>query len=227
MKDKNKVQVMGNIKFDLSIDAQFLEQGRLLRSELFPKRFVWIIASTHKDEEDFFLNLYSDLKKQIPELLLMIVPRRMERFSEVKRLCEKNNLQVIVRTSKQVCSENTDVYLVDTIGELKMLYAATDVAFVGGSLVDIGGHNVLEPAVIGIPVMFGMYMANFKVIAEGLLNAKAAVQCENQQQIGEALLKLYQQPTYRQELVTNGKAFVQQNQGAIAKIIALLKDFYR
>lgn len=220
--DTRKVQVMGNIKFDLSVSEEFIAQGKSLRAELFPNRFVWIIASTHKDEEAFFLNLYPELKIQIPELLLLIVPRRMERFNEVKRLCEKNNLQVVMRTSKQACSENTDVYLADTIGELKMLYGAADVAFVGGSMVAVGGHNVLEPAVIGIPVMFGTYMANFKVIADGLLNAKAAIQCENQQQIGAAILKLYQQPSYRQELVANGKAFVQQNQGAIAKIITLL-----
>ncbi len=223
MTDKSKVQVIGNIKFDLSVSEEFIAQGKSLRAELFPNRFVWIIASTHKDEEDFFLTLYPELKKQIPELLLLIVPRRMERFSEVKRLCEKNNLHVVMRTSKQACPENTDVYLADTIGELKMLYGAADVAFVGGSMVPVGGHNVLEPAVIGIPVMFGTYMANFKVIADGLLNAEAALQCENQQQIGAAILKLYQQPRYRQELVANGKTFVQQNQGAIVKILTLLK----
>lgn len=221
--DKNTVQVMGNIKFDLRVDEQFLAQGRLLRTELFPERFVWIIASTHKDEEAFFLQIYSELKKHIPELLLMLVPRRMERFSEVKRLCEKHNLQVVMRTSQQVCSQNTDIYLADTIGELKMLYAAADVAFVGGSMVPVGGHNVLEPAVIGIPVMFGMYMDNFTVIANGLLNAKAAIQCQNQQQLSEAILKLYQQTSYRHELVENGRKFVQQNQGAIAKIIALME----
>lgn len=223
--DKNKVQVLGNIKFDMDVSVQFIEEGRLLRADLFPQRFVWIIASTHKDEEDFFLAIYPELKKQIPQLLLMIVPRRMERFNEVKRLCEKNNLKVITRTSNQLCSENTDVYLADTIGELKMLYAAADVAFVGGSMVALGGHNVLEPASIGIPVMFGPYMTNFKAIATGLLNAEAALQCQNSQQLTTAILKLYQQPEYRQELVDNGRKFVQRNQGTIAKIISLLSNF--
>jgi 3-deoxy-D-manno-octulosonic-acid transferase len=222
--DKNKVQVVGNIKFDLEISEQFIEEGRLLHNTLFPKRFVWIIASTHREEENFFLEIYPALKKQIPQLLLLIVPRNMERFGEVKRLCEKQQLQVVMRTSGQVCTDTTDVYLADTIGELKMLYAAADVAFVGGSLVSVGGHNVLEPAVIGIPVMFGTYMANFKAIATGILAAKAAIQCENQQQLADAILKLYQQPGYREELIANGKRFVQQNQGAIAKIIALLTD---
>jgi 3-deoxy-D-manno-octulosonic-acid transferase len=226
MDDKNKVQVVGNIKFDLTVSEEFIVQGKSLRANLFPQRFVWIIASTHKDEEAFFLEIYPELKQQIPDLLLLIVPRRLERFNEVRRLCEKNNLQVIMRTSNQMCSENTDVYLADTIGELKMLYATADVAFVGGSMVAIGGHNVLEPAVIGIPVMFGRYMANFKTIATGLLNAKAAIQCQNQQQLTDNFLKLYQQPIYREELVKNSQKFVQQNQGAITKIIALLESSY-
>jgi 3-deoxy-D-manno-octulosonic-acid transferase len=222
--DKSKVQVMGNIKFDLTVSVDLLAEGQALRAKLFPQRFVWIIASTHKDEEAFFLQLYPELKIQIPQLLLMLVPRRMERFNEVKRLCEKHHLQVILRTSGQACTEETDVYLADTIGELKMLYAAADVAFVGGSMVNIGGHNVLEPAVIGIPVMFGCYMSNFKVIADGLLNAKAAIQCENQSQLRDAILKLYQQPDYRQVLTANAKSFIHQNQGSIAKIIALLNN---
>jgi 3-deoxy-D-manno-octulosonic-acid transferase len=220
--DSSKVQVIGNIKFDLDVSAEFIEQGKFLHAALFAHRFVWIIASTHKDEENFFLELYPELKKQIPELLLLIVPRNMERFGEVKRLCKKQQLQVVMRTSGQVCTKTTDVYLADTMGELKMLYAASDVAFVGGSLVPVGGHNVLEPAVIGVPVMFGSYMANFKVIANGILAANAAIQCENQQQLSDAVLKLYQQPAYREQLIANGKLFVQQNQGAIAKIIALL-----
>lgn len=225
LNDKSKVQTLGNIKFDLSISEEFIAQGKSLRAELFPQRFVWIIASTHKDEEDFFLEIYPELKQQIPELLLLIVPRNLERFGEVKRLCEKYQLQVVMRTSGQVCTPETDVYLADTIGELKMLYAAADVAFVGGSMVALGGHNVLEPAVIGIPVLFGPYMANFKRIEQGLLNANAAIQCHNKQQLTDAVLKLYQQPDYQQELVANGKIFVQQNQGAITKIIDLLERF--
>jgi 3-deoxy-D-manno-octulosonic-acid transferase len=223
--DKDKVQAIGNIKFDLDVDASVIAQGQALRAALFPQRFVWIIASTHKEEEDFFLDIYPQLKEKIPELLLLIVPRRMERFGEVKRLCEKNQFQVVMRTSGQVCTQHTDVYLADTMGELKMLYAAADVAFVGGSMVPVGGHNVLEPAVTGIPVMFGSYMTNFKSIATGLLHAEAAIQCQNQLQLADAILKLYQQADYRQQLVENGMKFIKQNQGAVAKIIELLDKF--
>jgi 3-deoxy-D-manno-octulosonic-acid transferase len=225
IEDKTKVQVFGNIKFDVKIEAELIKQGQDLRQQLFPQRFVWIIASTHRDEEQIFLDIYPQLKLQIPELLLLIVPRNLERFSEVKRLCEKNQLNVVTRTSAQSCDDKTDIYLANTIGELKMFYATADVAFVGGSMVAVGGHNVLEPAAIGIPVMFGTYMSNFKKIADGLLNHNAAIQCQNQQQIIDAILKLYLQSDYRQQLVTNGKNFVRQNQGAIVKIIAMLNSF--
>lgn len=222
MTDKHKVQILGNIKFDMQLSDTLINQGRNLRSQLFAGRFVWIIASTHKDEEIIFLLIYQELKKIIPQLLLLIVPRNMERFAEVYRLCEKQQLKTVMRTSGQACAMESDVYIADTMGELKMLYATADVAFVGGSMVNIGGHNVLEPAALGVPVMFGPYMANFKAIATGILAAQGALQCQNAQQITQTLLMLYQQSDYRQLIAAKGKAFVQQNQGAIEKIVALL-----
>jgi 3-deoxy-D-manno-octulosonic-acid transferase len=218
----HKVQTFGNIKFDIQPSHELITAGQRLRLQVFAGRFVWIIASTHKEEELIFLTIYQQLKQKIPQLLLLIVPRNMERFPEVKRLCEKQHLQVVMRTSGQICKAETDVYIADTMGELKMLYAVADVAFVGGSMVEVGGHNILEPAALGIPVMFGPYMANFKAIAAGVLTAQAALQCQNPQQISETLLLLYQQPEYRQLLADAGRAFVRQNQGVIEKIVLLL-----
>lgn len=223
--DKNKVQTFGNIKFDSQFSAEFIAQGHNLRANLFTGRFVWIIASTHRGEEAIFLHSYQQLKAQIPTLLLLIVPRNMERFTEVETLCRKNNLHVVMRTTGKSCTKDTDVYIADTMGELKMLYATADVAFVGGSMVAVGGHNVLEPAALGIPVMFGLYMHNFKAIASGILAAQAAIQCQNQQQITDVLLRLYQQPNDRQLLAEKGKVFVEKNQGAIAKIVSQLDAF--
>jgi 3-deoxy-D-manno-octulosonic-acid transferase len=218
----HKVQTFGNIKFDIQPSNELVTAGQRLRLQVFAGRFVWIIASTHKEEELIFLTIYQQLKQKIPQLLLLIVPRNMERFPEVKRLCEKQHLQVVMRTSGQICKAETDVYIADTIGELKMLYAVADVAFVGGSMVEVGGHNILEPAALGVPVMFGPYMANFKAIAAGVLAAQAALQCQNPQQISETLLLLYQQPEYRQLLADAGRQFVRQNQGVIEKIVLLL-----
>jgi len=183
--DKNlKVETLGNIKFDLTIAPETIQQGQQLKLTLFPKRFVWIIASTHQGEEQVFFKLYPKLKQQIPELLLLVVPRHPERFDEVAREAKTAQLILSRRTQNETCDLATDVYLADTMGELKILYAAADVAFVGGSLFKtLGGHNVLEPAAIGVPVIFGAYMDNFKAIETDILAMDAAIQCQNEAEL--------------------------------------------
>ena len=220
--DSEKVLTLGNIKFDVEIPQSIIEQGLKIKADLFAGRFVWLIASTHKDEEAIFLEIYKEIKQKIPELLLVIVPRHPERFTDVKKLCEQLQLGVVMRTAGDRVYTETDVYLVDTMGELKMLYAASDVAFVGGSMVPRGGHNILEAAAVGVPVMFGPYMHNFKEIAHGVLSQDAAIQCQNKAELVNAILALYEQPAYREALAVKAKAFVQQNQGAIARVCAML-----
>jgi 3-deoxy-D-manno-octulosonic-acid transferase len=109
------------------------------------------------------------------------------------------------------------------MGELKMFYAAADAAFVGGSLVPTGGHNVLEAAAVGAPVLFGPFMHNFKDIADRIVEQKAAILCQNEAALAEALLDLYEKPAYRQELVAKGKQFIEQNQGTLNRIYAILE----
>ena len=186
-----------------------------------------MIASTHKDEEALFLDIYKDIKPQIPELLMLLVPRHPERFTEVKRLCEQQPLKVVTRTSGETVTEVVDIYLVDTMGELKTIYAASDVAFVGGSMVPSGGHNILEASAVGIPVLFGPYMNNFKEIAKKVLNQRAAIQCQDKDAVVKSILTLYQQPSERLALVANGKRFLKQNQGAVARIFAMLEPTIR
>ena len=217
-----KVNTLGNIKFDVEIPPSTLAQGLQIKADLFEGRFVWLIASTHKDEEAVFLELYTEIKQKIPELLLVIVPRHPERFADVKKLCEQFQLAVVMRTTGARAYTETDVYLVDTMGELKALYAAADVAFVGGSMVPVGGHNILEAAAVGVPVMFGPHMENFKEIARSVLSHDAALQCQNKDELVKTILSLYQQPDYRQSLAEKGKAFVRYNQGAIARICKML-----
>jgi len=218
------VRMLGNIKFDVDVSSEIVKQGEQLKADLFGGRFVWLIASTHKDEEVIFLEIYKKLKQQIPELLLVIVPRHPERFVEVKKLCEQNQLAVVMRTACEICHQYTDVYLADTMGELKMLYAASDVAFIGGSMVSVGGHNILEAAAVGTPVLFGPYMANFKEIAERVMQQNAAIQCQDESEIISAIIALYADSAYRQSLAEKGKAFIQQNQGAITKIFDMLSQ---
>ena len=222
--NKENVVNLGNIKFDLEVPKSVISSGADLKETLFAERFVWIIASTHKDEETIFLALYKQLKIKIPELLLLIVPRHPERFNDVKQLCIQDQLHVVARTTGEPVTQITDVYLADTMGELKLLYAASDVAFVGGSMVPVGGHNILEASVIGVPVMFGPYMANFKEISRRVLEHKAAIQCNTPNEVTDNLLDLYQQDDQRVNLVAHGKQFILQNQGAINRIYDLLSE---
>jgi 3-deoxy-D-manno-octulosonic-acid transferase len=222
--DPQKVNNLGNIKFDVEITYSTLAKGLAIKAELFKNRFVWLIASTHKDEEKIFLDSYKILKETIPELLLILVPRHPERFPLVKKLIEKEHLSVVTRTSEELVDNVTDVYLVDTMGELKLMYAAADVAFIGGSMVPTGGHNILEASAVGVPVMFGPFMDNFKEIARGVLVENAALQCQSASDIISSMQLLYQQPEYRMELAKRGKAFVERNQGAIARICSMLKQ---
>lgn len=218
------VETLGNIKFDVEVPVEIIAQGLQLKVNLFAERFVFLIASTHKGEDVLFLELYKKIKQSIPELLLVIVPRHPERFGEVKKLSEQYQLTVVTRTSGEICAQHDDVYLVDTMGELKMLYAASDVAFVGGSMVNVGGHNILEAAVVGVPVLFGPYMENFKEITEKVLQQGGAIQCRDQNEISSALIMLYTDSAYRASLAAKGKAFVRQNQGAITRIFDVLKQ---
>ncbi len=214
--------VAGNIKFDVSVEQALIDQGLLLKRKLFPGRFVWIIASTHKGEEEIFFRLYPQLKKNIPELLLLVVPRHPERFTEVKNLAETVDLKVVMRSSDELCNNQTDVYLADTMGELKMLYAAADIAFVGGSMTPIGGHNILEPLLMNVPVMFGPHMVNFKEIAENVLADQASVQCRDEAELFNTVHHLYQDALYRKQLKANGGEFLKRNQGATQHVLEKL-----
>ena len=221
------IETSGNMKFDLVIDAHIIQQAQEIKKNSFANRFVWLIASTHENEEDIFLEIYPQLKQQIPELLLLIVPRHPERFNAVKQLVEKMQLTVCMRSTGLQCLAETDVYIADTMGELKLLYGVADVCFVGGSMVPVGGHNILEPAAMGVPILFGPYMVNFKEISNNVLALDAAIQCTSKDQIITTFVQLYNDPDYRKNVAFKAKDFVIQNQGATkktAKIIQRILD---
>ncbi len=218
------VFVAGNIKFDIEVSQESLEAGRQLKLSSFNKRFVCLAASTHYGEEQQLLESYKALKASIPELLLVIAPRHPERFQEVYDLCERYRLKTVKRTAQAICNHTTDIYLADTMGELKLLYAAADVAFIGGSLVPVGGHNLLEAAAAEVPVLFGTYMTNFKDIAVKVLAADAAFQCNDRIALEHTIRLLYFDSNRRRSLTENGKRFLLTNRGATKKIYALLSN---
>jgi len=213
---KEKLTVPGNLKFDTTIPFSVIEKGINLKNEIFPQRFVWIAASTHKGEDELLMITYKELKKTIPNLLLLLVPRHPERSLSVKRMIENDSdINVLMRSgATKVCEPEVDVYIADTIGELKMFYAAADISFMGGTLVPVGGHNILEPLAIGIPVIFGPYMENFKEIAEKVIQEQAAIQVSSLDELSEKLNFLYANKEYRELLVEKGVVFLDKNKGA-------------
>jgi 3-deoxy-D-manno-octulosonic-acid transferase len=223
---KKKMSVVGNLKFDLSIDEteKIIQQAQALKKELFAQRFVWVIASTHEGEEDIFLELYPRLKQHIPELLMVIVPRHPERFKPVQKLAERKQLKTVMRSSNKACTTETDIYIGDTMGELKLLYGASDICFVGGSMVPIGGHNILEPAAIGVPIMFGPEMINFKQIARNVLDLGAAIQCMDKESIEKEVVHLYKECDYRTELISKANQFIKSNQGATERTKTVITE---
>lgn len=216
--------VAGNIKFDLQLDKKIIQQAHEIKANAFSERFVWIIASTHEGEEEIFFDIYTQLKKQIPELLLMVVPRHPERFEPVQRLAKKMKLISCMRSTGQQCTTGTDVYIADTMGELKLLYGTADICFVAGSMVPVGGHNILEPAAMGIPIMFGPHMINFKEIAKNVLDLDVAIQCEDKQAIIDTVIHLYNDIEYRKAIANRAKQFVDSNQGATERIGRLIQQ---
>ena len=224
-----RVEVVGNLKYDLKLPDELLEQGRTLRCErLGENRPVWIAASTHAGEDEPVLEAFAQLRTHWPDLLLLLVPRHPERFDGVAVLCQQRGFNVVRRSDQQPCRPETAVFLGDSMGELLRFYAAADLAFVGGSLVPTGGHNVLEPALLGLPVLFGPHMFNFTEAGARLLKAEAAVQVANAAELAAAVDRWLADPEWRRITGQRGQAVVERHRGALAALVkrieALLVD---
>jgi len=217
-----RTHVMGNIKFDVDPDIDVPEKGREARAELFGKRPVWIAASTHEGEEQLVLDVHTKLQARHPDLLLVLVPRHPERFAAVRELVEKHGLTVVSRTEGRPAG-NADVFLCDTMGEVPMFYVASDVAFVAGSLVPIGGHNLLEPAVLGVPVVTGPHNFNAQDIADLFIDLGACRRVAGTDELVEAVSELLTNPEEAARLGRAGQIVLEENRGALERLLVLLE----
>ena len=215
--------VIGNIKFDIELPENLIADGQTLRKELFGDRPVWIAASTHENEEQQVLDAHATLLQQFPNLLLVLVPRHPERFREVRKLVEQHEFAFARRTSEDACDAATAVYLVDTMGELPLFYAASDVAFVGGSLVPIGGHNLLEPAALGLPVISGPHVFNAQDIADMFVELGASRLVSNSADLAVAVGDLIADPDAARVAGDQGREIVLKNRGSLDKLLGLLE----
>ena len=226
--ERERVSVTGSLKFD-SLDIPGVAgadrgRNRVLRYfRVSTGRPVVIAASTLKGEEEPVLDAFQRVRATWGNALLIVAPRKIERFDEVERVARRAGWRVARRTELPVDSEpRVDVVVLDTIGELAQLYQVATAVFVGGSLVDAGGHNILEPAVFGKPIVFGPYMHNFTEIARTFVENRGAIQVRSAAELETTLVELLSDPVKRASLGAAARALVEANRGARAKSLAVI-----
>lgn len=222
-----RVRALGNLKFDFAVPEDQVRAGLALRARIGADRPVWIAASTHEGEEEAALAAHRAVLEVLPSALLILVPRHPQRFDGVARLIAAQGLSVMRRSR---LSDDADplpvgaqVLLGDSMGEMFRYLAAADVAFVGGSFAAIGGHNILEPAALGVPVLFGPVMHNFAAARALLLERGAALEVADGAALAMAVGRLLTDPARRAQLGAAGRAAVADNRGVLERILVLLK----
>jgi 3-deoxy-D-manno-octulosonic-acid transferase len=222
------VQVTGSIKFDISIPNEINKKADKLRSALGTNRPIWIAASTHQGEDEQILTAHHKLLARLPNALLILVPRHPERFLAVIALANARSFNTVNRTSNNEFTATDNVYIADTMGEMLLLIGASDICFMGGSLIgsQVGGHNLLEPASLSKPCLIGPSFYNFKLITDQLVANKGAIICQNTEDISNQLILLFVKPEKMKAMGINALATVNKNRGALEKTLkSLLHNF--
>jgi 3-deoxy-D-manno-octulosonic-acid transferase len=230
--ESQKTRVVGNLKFDQTFPSftqeTMVEIAKILGLQ--GKENIFIAGSTHSGEEEILVNLYKEIKKMDPHLVLILAPRHLERLEEVERVLKKESLSWLRRTSLPLGAgrsdqEQPDVILLDTMGELMGIYSLGTVVFVGGSLVPVGGHNPLEPLLFKKCVLFGPYMFNFLEISSRLIEAGGAIQVSGKEDLFSQMKRLLFDEGARKGVGKKGYQFLQKHQGATARMFEEIKPF--
>jgi len=223
---EDKIKVTGNMKFDLEIDSLKEGPDYKLRLGLTKAEKILLAGSTHRGENEIILAAYKELLTRMPGLRLIIAPRHLERVGRIERLAFTYGFQPVcfsrINSSAIAAASRKEIFIIDSVGQLASLYAMADIIFVGGSLVEKGGHNILEPAMAGRPVLFGPHMSNFKDIAELFLNKKAALLIRNQKELEEATKDLLDNPDKAEAMVARARELILQNRGATQRSIGYI-----
>lgn len=220
----SRVAVYGNIKFDLQINNIASELYQQLKARWGASRVVVMAASTHDDEEQQILTHWKKLQQAIPDAVLLIAPRHPERFQKVSELSQRLGFKTGIRSQPESLSPENEVVILDCMGELMGFYQASDYAFVGGSLVPVGGHNVLEPIALQVPVISGKQVHNFKSICRDLETANAIILVDNAQQLIESIIRLHQDNGAREQLVSQASEVLRSNQGALQRYMERIAE---
>jgi len=222
----DNLSVTGNIKFEISLPASLREVAQVVRREWGNERTIWVAGSTHEGEEEIIVDVFRSVRRDHPSLLLVLVPRHPERFDSVHRLLQRSRLASVRRsTHTGPIGDDVEAFLGDTMGELPVFFAASDIAFVGGSLVPTGGHNILEACALGKPVIFGPHMFNFLEISRMALEAGAGIQVKDAHELEQTVRQLVEDANHRFSCGQNGITLIDANQGALVRTLEALEPF--
>jgi 3-deoxy-D-manno-octulosonic-acid transferase len=222
--DPARVTVTGNLKFDVRMPAGLVEEGEAIRRSWGAHRPVLLGGSTHEGDEAPLLRAFARLLESFPDALLVLAPRRPERFGRAAQLARGAGLVVAMRSEGLALPAGTQCLVVDSMGELQTYYAACDVAFVGGSLEAHGGHNVLEAAALGRPVLVGPHTFNFEEITRQLVAQGGALRVNGSDDLHAELQKLFRDADLRDRMGQAGLQLVQSGQGAVDRTLALAAE---
>jgi len=215
--------VTGNVKFDFDPGADATARARRFREQYAASRPAWIAGSTREGEEVMVLDAHERLLRKVPGLLLLLAPRHAPRFDSVEDLLVRRGLRYVRRSSGATPDADCTVLLVDTLGELTVLYGAADVAFVGGSLVPAGGHNLLEPASLGVPVVTGPHHFHAAEILRLFVDAGAVSVADDAATLAAAVEGYLGDGARRQRAGAAGRGVVEANRGAVRALLALIE----
>lgn len=221
--DPARLSVLGNIKFDMAVPEDLASTGRRLREQWGPHRPVWIAASTHEGEELPVLKAHAAVLRRFPDALLLIAPRHPERFRPVALACRSLGFTTRTRSEDECAGAASQCFVVDTLGELLHYYAAADVAFVGGSLVPIGGHNVLEPAALSLPVVVGPNTFNFEAITASLVEEGGAAQIADADALGATITRYLSDEDSRHRMGAQARLVFERERGAVGRNMAAIE----
>jgi 3-deoxy-D-manno-octulosonic-acid transferase len=216
-----QIEITGSIKFDIQLDQTQIEQGEKYRKGV-GARPVWIAASTHKGEDELILKTHLAIRQQLPDALLVLVPRHPERFMDVAKLCQEQAFPVCRRSEQRAVASHEAILLGDSMGEMAYYFQIADIAFMGGSLVAVGGHNLLEPAALGKPTLIGPYFFNFNDITKQLTQKKACRIIQDVSELTQNIMQLLTSPELRHEMGMAAFDVVAANQGALKKSLTAI-----
>ena len=219
----DRTHVTGNIKFDFQLTDGVREHGEALRAANAAGRPVWIAASTHTGEEEIVLDAHRQARQTLTDALLVLVPRHPERFQGIATMLEERGFKYARHSRQERCIPATQVLLVDTMGELMAFYAASDVAFVGGSLVDIGGHNLLEPAALSLPMITGPHNYNAQDIADLFIAANLICEVDDATSLAAAVVYLLQNPDECADQGEGARSLIENNRGTLDRLMVLIE----